>query len=169
MLKRVFNQNLKSKILNSGCITNPAAKDRAKNRAFTCGLTRMATARDSSMPTGSCTVNPTAALMAYYLLEETSEREAVRLIRKKYHVSAQQARADLGSCAANWMNSSARMGPARSTIWDWKRVMPFSAPAPLLLPLDLALTYRCNNDCAHCYNVEHPSLSRLSSGKRGGS
>jgi len=35
--------------------------------------------------------------MAYFLLEQTSEREAVRLIRQKYHVSTEQARADLGS------------------------------------------------------------------------
>ena len=42
-------------------------------------------------------LNPTAALMAYFLLEETSEREAVRQIRQKYHVSAAQARVRPGN------------------------------------------------------------------------
>src|SRR5512140_797260 len=40
-------------------------------------------------------LNPTAALMAYLLLEKTSESEAVSAIRKQYHVSANQARGDL--------------------------------------------------------------------------
>ncbi len=40
--------------------------------------------------------NPTAALMAYFVLEETPEKEAVRLIRSKYHVGRQQAQADFG-------------------------------------------------------------------------
>ena len=38
-------------------------------------------------------LNPTAALMAYFILERTSEQEAVRLIRRKYHVGAAQTRA----------------------------------------------------------------------------
>src|SRR5512143_783069 len=42
-------------------------------------------------------LNPTAALMAYFILEGTPEAEAVRLIRRQYHVGAEQARADLGS------------------------------------------------------------------------
>src|SRR5512139_458794 len=40
-------------------------------------------------------LNPTAALMAYLLLEKAPEAEAVSAIRKQYHVSAEQARGDL--------------------------------------------------------------------------
>src|SRR5512140_3538586 len=42
-------------------------------------------------------LNPTAALMAYLALENTSETQAVSAIRKQYRVSASQARADLAS------------------------------------------------------------------------
>jgi radical SAM protein with 4Fe4S-binding SPASM domain len=38
--------------------------------------------------------------------------------------------------------------------------MPFSSRPTAPYRLDLALTYRCNNDCAHCYNSEHPSLNK---------
>jgi radical SAM protein with 4Fe4S-binding SPASM domain len=36
---------------------------------------------------------------------------------------------------------------------DLETVAPFSARPRAPYRLDLALTYRCNNDCAHCYNV----------------
>src|SRR5512140_3036372 len=42
-------------------------------------------------------LNPTAALMAYLVLEKTGEKDAVAAIRQKYRVSAAQAQADLAS------------------------------------------------------------------------
>ena len=36
---------------------------------------------------------------------------------------------------------------------ELETIMPFSARPTAPYRLDLALTYRCNNDCAHCYNV----------------
>ncbi|MGD0877772.1 MAG: radical SAM protein [Anaerolineales bacterium] len=110
-------------------------------------------------------LNPTAALMAYFLLEETSEREAVCQIRRKYHVSTAQARADLGSVRGQLDELVRPDGACPIHELGLETVMPFSARPTAPYRLDLALTYRCNNDCAHCYNVEHPSLSRLSSGE----
>jgi MoaA/NifB/PqqE/SkfB family radical SAM enzyme len=40
--------------------------------------------------------------------------------------------------------------------------MPFSTTVSAPYRMDLAITYRCNNDCAHCYNARarsHPELS----------
>ena len=45
-------------------------------------------------------LNPTAALMAYFVLEGTPDQEAVRLIRREYHVDETQARTDLGAIRA---------------------------------------------------------------------
>ena len=45
---------------------------------------------------------------------------------------------------------------------DLETVAPFSARPSAPYRMDLALTYRCNNDCAHCYNArsrQHPELS----------
>ena len=44
-------------------------------------------------------LNPTAALMAYLLLEKSPESDAVSAIRKQYHVSADQARPGLLTAA----------------------------------------------------------------------
>ncbi|MBE3120571.1 MAG: radical SAM protein [Candidatus Atribacteria bacterium] len=112
-------------------------------------------------------LNPTAALMAYFALEETSEQDAVRLIRQKYHVDAAQARADLGTVRGQIEELVRPDGACPIHELGLETVMPFSARPTAPYRLDLALTYRCNNDCAHCYNVEHPSLTSDPSPKDG--
>ena len=102
-------------------------------------------------------LNPTAALMAYFTLEETPEQDAVRLIRKKYRVDAAQARADLGTVRGQIEELIRPDGACPIHELGLETVMPFSARPTAPYRLDLALTYRCNNDCAHCYNVQHPS------------
>jgi radical SAM protein with 4Fe4S-binding SPASM domain len=105
-------------------------------------------------------LNPTAALMAYFTLQETSEQDAVRLIRQKYHVDAAQARADLGTVRGQLEELVRPDGACPIHELGLESVMPFSSRPTAPYRLDLALTYRCNNDCAHCYNVEHPSLTK---------
>jgi radical SAM protein with 4Fe4S-binding SPASM domain len=109
-------------------------------------------------------LNPTAALMAYFSLEEVSDRDAVRLIRRKYHVKAAQARADLGIVRSQLEELVRPDGACPIHELGLETVMPFSARPTAPYRLDLALTYRCNNDCAHCYNVQHPSPSSLGEG-----
>jgi radical SAM protein with 4Fe4S-binding SPASM domain len=114
-------------------------------------------------------LNPTAALMAYFALEGTSEKNALRLIRQKYHVPAAQARADLGTVRGQIDELVRPDGACPIHALGLETVMPFSARPTAPYRLDLALTYRCNNDCAHCYNVQHPSLTSLSlAGKQAG-
>ena len=103
-------------------------------------------------------LNPTAALMAHFILEQTSEKEAVRLVRKEYHVSAAQVLADLGALRSQLDELIRPDGACPIHELGLETVMPFSARPTAPYRLDLALTYRCNNDCAHCYNVSHPSL-----------
>jgi len=104
-------------------------------------------------------LNPTAALMAFYTLEGTPEVDAVRLIRREYHVDAARVRADLGTVRSQIEELVRPDGACPVHELGLETIMPFSARPTAPYRLDLALTYRCNNDCAHCYNVEHPSLS----------
>jgi len=115
-------------------------------------------------------LNPTAALMAYFTLEEISEREAVRLIRKKYHVDAAHVRADLETVRDQLEELIRPDGACPIHELGLETVMPFSARPTAPYRLDLALTYRCNNDCAHCYNVEHSSPTSFGeeTGRRAG-
>ena len=107
-------------------------------------------------------LNATAAMMAYFILGETSEKEAVRLIQQKYHVSATQTRADLGTLRSQLEELIRPDGACPIHELGLETIMPFSARPTAPYRLDLALTYHCNNDCAHCYNVEGRQLEELS-------
>jgi radical SAM protein with 4Fe4S-binding SPASM domain len=109
-------------------------------------------------------LNPTAALMAYYALEEFSEQDAVRLIRRKYHVNAAQARADVSTVRSQIAELVRPDGACPIHELGLETVMPFSARPTAPYRLDLALTYRCNNDCAHCYNVQNSSSAAFDQG-----
>jgi radical SAM protein with 4Fe4S-binding SPASM domain len=111
-------------------------------------------------------LNPTAALMAYFVLEQTAEQDAVHLIRQKYHVNAAHVRADLGTVRDQLDQLVRPDGACPIHELGLETVMPFSARPTAPYRLDLALTYRCNNNCAHCYNVQHPAS--LSAGEKPG-
>jgi len=107
-------------------------------------------------------LNPTAALMAYFTLEQSSDQDAIRLIRQEYQVGAAQVRADLETVRGQIEELVRPEGACPIHELGLETAMPFSARPTAPYRLDLALTYRCNNDCAHCYNVEHPSLAHPS-------
>jgi len=109
-------------------------------------------------------LNPTAALMAYFVLEEASERETVRMLRQKYRVSKPQARADLETIRGQLEELIRPDGACPIHALGLESIMPFSMRPSAPYRLDLALTYRCNNDCSHCYNVEGRNLMELPSG-----
>ncbi|MFH1029135.1 MAG: PqqD family peptide modification chaperone [Pseudomonadota bacterium] len=102
-------------------------------------------------------LNPTAALMAYLILEEVDEEQAVRTIQQKYRVSNAQARADYSSFILHLSSLFTGACPIHGDYDSSSTAVisvaaPFSARPSAPYRLDLALTYRCNNDCAHCYN-----------------
>jgi radical SAM protein with 4Fe4S-binding SPASM domain len=106
-------------------------------------------------------LNPTAALMAYLILEKTNEQQAVAAIRKQYRVSAAQAKSDLAAIGSQISELIRPDGACPIHELDLDVSMPFSARPSAPYRMDLALTYRCNNDCHHCYNArsrDYPEL-----------
>jgi radical SAM protein with 4Fe4S-binding SPASM domain len=156
MLQRLFNQ--KSKINNpqSGLyhyrLEGADEKSRAHLRLDPDGHGTLIVNASRVMH-----LNPTAALMAWLVLEKADEAAAVRAIQKKYRVTRTQARADLQSVNAQLAELVRPDGACPIHELDLETVAPFSARPSAPYRLDLALTYRCNNDCAHCYNVQHPA------------
>jgi radical SAM protein with 4Fe4S-binding SPASM domain len=104
-------------------------------------------------------LNPTAALMAYLALEQVETGAAVRSIQKQYRVSRAQALSDLQSIQTQLDELVRPDGACPIHELGLETVAPFSARPTAPYRLDLALTYRCNNDCAHCYNVQRPALT----------
>ena len=113
-------------------------------------------------------LNPTAALMAWFVLEKVEKAAAVKALQEKYHVRRSQALADLGNIHDQLKELVRADGSCPIHDLNLETVAPFTERPSAPYRLDLALTYRCNNDCTHCYNVEHPSLvSNLSLKERG--
>ena len=109
-------------------------------------------------------LNPTATLMAYLTLERTDETSAVAAIRKQYRVSAVQAKADLAAVSSQISELIRPDGACPIHELDLDMSMPFSARPSAPYRMDLALTYRCNNDCPHCYNArprDYPELDTV--------
>lgn len=105
-------------------------------------------------------LNPTAALMAYLILEKVDEQQATKTIQQKYRVSKSQASADYSSFIIHL--SSLISGACPIHELDLEMNMPFSARPSAPYRMDLAITYRCNNDCAHCYNARERNFPELS-------
>ena len=106
-------------------------------------------------------LNPTAALMAYLILEKTPQTEAIRIVRKHYQVSSSQARTDLQSIQFQLSELTRPDGACPVHDLELETIAPFSARPTAPYRMDLAVTYRCNNNCAHCYNARSRSFPEL--------
>lgn len=106
-------------------------------------------------------LNPTAAFMAHLILEGKTEKEILQTIRRQYRVSAKQASQDLAMFNLQLDNLIRPDGACPIHELDLESVMPFSARPSAPYRMDLAITYRCNNDCAHCYNARERNFPEL--------
>jgi len=106
-------------------------------------------------------LNPTAALMAWLLLEKVDEKDALKVIQREYRVSANQARSDLSAINLQLDELIRPDGVCPVHELELDTLMPFSARPSAPYRMDLAITYRCNNDCAHCYNDRERNYPEL--------
>ena len=97
-------------------------------------------------------LNPSAAFMAHLALEDTLPSAAIQAITRRYQVPESQAREDYTQLQYQIHELVRPDGACPVHDLDIETVMPFSARPSAPYRMDLALTYRCNNDCAHCYN-----------------
>ena len=106
-------------------------------------------------------LNPTAAFMAWLILEGKTEEERIRALTSRYSVSKRQAEADLASFLTQFEELLRPDGACPIHDLDLETSMPFSARPSAPYRMDLAITYRCNNDCAHCYNARARDFPEL--------
>lgn len=106
-------------------------------------------------------LNPTAALMAWLILEEKNKEESIRTLTSVYSVTKKQAESDLSSFVSQFEELLRPDGACPIHELDLETVMPFSSRPSAPYRMDLALTYRCNNDCTHCYNARERNFPEL--------
>ncbi len=106
--------------------------------------------------------NPTAAFMAHLCLEDLPQAQAVRAITRRFHVDAAQARSDYAQFTDQLEALLRPDGACPICDLELETTAPFTARPSAPYRMDLALTYRCNNSCAHCYNArprKYPEIS----------
>lgn len=103
--------------------------------------------------------NPTAACMAYMVLKEAGEKETVKKIASKFDVAYETALSDFKNFKSSLEKIISPLeDPCPVCDLEVDTLMPFSKTPSAPYRMDLALTYRCNNRCVHCYN--DPSRAR---------
>ena len=107
-------------------------------------------------------LNPTATFMAWLTLEGKTKEDGIRALRSQYSVSRGQADSDLSSFIYQFDELIRPDGACPVHELDLDMNMPFSARPSAPYRMDLAVTYRCNNDCAHCYNARERNFPELS-------
>jgi len=107
-------------------------------------------------------LNPTAALMAYLQLSGKSDQEVIRILKSVYQVSDIQAINDYTQFSENFSQIIRPDGACPVCDLDIDIQAPFTTTPTAPYRMDLAVTYRCNNDCPHCYNARPRDYTEIS-------
>ena len=106
-------------------------------------------------------LNPTATLMAWMILEGKRDEEIIKVCAKKWNVKRDQLQNDLSTFHFQLSELIRPDGACPIHDLELEVNMPFSARPSAPYRMDLAVTYRCNNDCAHCYNARERDFPEL--------
>ena len=96
-------------------------------------------------------LNQSASAFAYYFMEGLHEEEVLSKIRRMYRVNSEEAKADYEKLiyTISTLAQTEKIEPI--TFLEIEKEEPFSYQYSAPLRMDLALTFRCQNDCVHCY------------------
>lgn len=111
-------------------------------------------------------LNPSAGMMAWLYLNQYQESEAVKNIEQSFRVHKKQATKDFQETISKietLISSDSKICPVCDLGLESKP--PFSAKLSAPYRMDLALTYRCNNNCAHCYNARERNYPEMDTQK----
>jgi len=106
-------------------------------------------------------LNPSAAYLAFLYLNKIPAEKAASALTRYYDLPAYQAAADFKQVSSQLEDLINPLGPCPVCEMELETTVPFSSEPSAPYRMDLAITYRCNNDCAHCYNARsrnHPEL-----------
>jgi radical SAM protein with 4Fe4S-binding SPASM domain len=96
-------------------------------------------------------LNQSATEHAKLLLEGKDTVAAVKELRGRYKVSEEVARADHEHLRDSILTLAVTDDICPISYMDIERIEPFDTPVSAPYRMDLAITYRCNANCGHCY------------------
>jgi len=105
--------------------------------------------------------NPTASYMARLSLEGLPKDQAISKIKKRYRVTKRAAQSDYFDFQIKLEELIRPDGVCPLHDLNLEIKPPFNVKPSAPYRMDLALTYRCNNDCPHCYNARPRNFKEL--------
>lgn len=97
-------------------------------------------------------LNQTAAEMAKHLVEGDDDETVIQSLAARYRgASRERLRADYSTLKQKIQTLAASDDICPITYLDVERIEPFCTPVSAPYRMDLALTYKCDNACGHCY------------------
>jgi radical SAM protein with 4Fe4S-binding SPASM domain len=96
-------------------------------------------------------LNQTATTFAYFFMQGLSRDEVLKKIRRMYRVSHEKAKDDYDKLvyAISTLAQTHKVDPV--SFLEIEKEEPFTHQYSAPLRMDLALTFKCQNDCVHCY------------------
>ncbi len=107
-------------------------------------------------------LNQTAAEYARFVLAEAAPETVAREMARRYQVDRHTAQADYERLRETIATLARTDEVCPVTFLDVGRIEPFTTPVSAPYRMDLALTYRCNDDCSHCYVARDKNYPELS-------
>lgn len=110
-------------------------------------------------------LNTSAGLMARLYLDGVPPESSIKQITQKFKVDKQQATHDYSEFCAKFSELISPDGGCPICDLELDIIAPFSKVPAAPYRMDLAITYRCNNDCSHCYNDRPRNYPELTTDK----
>lgn len=96
-------------------------------------------------------LNETAVAHTYYFMLGLTTDEAIKKISKRYKVNPKVVKKDYEHLIYTISTLAQTEEVCPVSYLDVERVEPFSKTLSAPVRMDLALTFKCQNDCLHCY------------------
>lgn len=105
-------------------------------------------------------LNPSATAMMYLALNEVPVENATKTIHQAFNAPKGAIAGDYAGIQAQ-LNALIANEHCPICELDLETTAPFSSTPSAPYRMDLAVTYRCNNACAHCYNARSRNYPEL--------
>jgi radical SAM protein with 4Fe4S-binding SPASM domain len=96
-------------------------------------------------------LNETASAYTYYFMQGMSESEVLKKIRRRYRVNTAKAKADYEKIVYTISTLAQTEKICPVSFLEVEKEAPFTYQYSAPLRMDMALTFKCQNDCVHCY------------------
>jgi len=96
-------------------------------------------------------LNKTATAYAYFFMQGISADAVLKKIRRMYRVNSEIAKRDYEKLIYTVSTLAQTEEVCPVSFLDVESVEPFTQKFSAPLRMDLALTFRCQNNCVHCY------------------